>query len=419
MARWVHGTFRSLETRNYRLFFFGQLVSLVGSWMQTTAMAWLVLTITDSPAQVGLITATQFLPVLLGSMHGGLLADRFDKRKILLWTQALFTVQATVLTVVALLHVDTLPVLYVLAFVQGSITTVDNPTRQAFVSEMVGIDGVANAVGLNSAMFNTARIVGPAVGGLLIDLVGVTTCFGVNAVSFLAVIAGLVAMRPAEFFRGLPAEREKGALRAGLRYAWEEPTLRLVLGMVLIIGTLAMNFLVILPVVARNVFHGRASTYGFLLMVMAIGSLFGALLAASRSRPTVRLLAGAAAAFGVSMLLDAVAPTLGLEMAALALTGVTSITLMATANATLQITSRPEMRGRVMAIYMLFFLGSTPIGGPIIGWIAGEWSARWSLAVGGLSCLAAAAWALPSVRGRREGSRAEPAAAVTGEPAPA
>lgn len=412
----MRATFRSLGNRNYRLFFGGQLVSLVGTWLQTTALAWLVLIKTDSPTQVGLITAVQFVPVLFGSMHSGLLADRFDKRRILLWTQSLFTVQAVALTVAALTGTDTLPVLYALALVQGAITTVDNPTRQAFVSEMVGTADVPNAVGLNSAMFNMARIVGPAVGGVLIDLVGVTLCFALNAVSFLAVIAGLAAMRPAEFFRSVPAAREKGALRAGLRYAWEEPTIRLVLAMILIIGTLAMNFLVILPVVARTVFHGTASTYGFLLMVMAIGSLFGALFAASRAAPTIRLLAGGAALFGVAMLLDAVAPTLPLEMAALALTGLASITLMAAANATLQITSRPEMRGRVMAIYLLFFLGSTPIGGPIVGWIAGEWSARWSLAVGGVACLVATALAVPALGVRTQRRAVEDPDAVR-EPA--
>jgi MFS family permease len=413
--------FRSMHSRNYRFFFYGQMVSLIGTWMQTVALGWLVYTITKSPAEIGLITAVQFVPVLLGSIHAGLIADRFDKRTILIWTQSLFTIQAAALTGVALAHVATLPVLYGLAIVQGAITTVDNPTRQAFVSEMVSEDLLANAVGLNSAMFNTARILGPALGGVLIDLVGTTTCFAINTVSFLAVIGGLVAMRPAEFFRGRPVPREKGALRAGLRYAWEEPTLRLVLIMILVIGTLAMNFQVVLPVVAKAVFHGTAGTYGFLSATMGVGSLVGALVAASRARPTVRLLGIAAAGFGIAMLLDAVAPSLGFEMAALVFTGIASITFMATANATLQLTSRPEMRGRVMAIYMMFFLGSTPIGGPIVGWIAGEWSARWSLAVGAVSCLVAAVWTVPVASTRWRARRgAVPAGLVDagmGEPA--
>jgi MFS family permease len=412
---------RSMHSRNYRLFFFGQLVSLIGTWMQTVALGWLVYTITKSPAEIGLITAVQFIPVLFGSIHSGLIADRFDKRTVLIWTQSLFTVQAAVLTGVAVAHVATLPVLYALALVQGAITTVDNPTRQAFVSEMVSEGSLANAVGLNSAMFNTARILGPALGGVLIDVVGTTTCFAVNTVSFLAVIGALVAMRPSEFFRGLPAAREKGALRAGLRYAWEEPTLRLVLGMVLLIGTLAMNFQVLLPVVAKAVFHGTAGTYGFLSAAIGVGSLVGALIAASRARPTVRLLGVAAGGFGISMLFDAAAPALGLETAALVVTGIASVTFMATANVTLQLTSRPEMRGRVMAIYMMFLLGSTPIGGPIVGWIGGEWSARWSLAVGAVACLVAAAWTIPVASTRWQDRRSARALVVdttgVGEPA--
>jgi MFS family permease len=429
VRRAASGTFRSLRIRNYRLFFVGMLVSTIGTWMQTVALAWLVLRITNSPAQVGFIVAVQFVPTLIGGIHGGLIADRFDKRKVLLWTQTLFTLQAVVLSGFALAHAATLPVLYALAFVQGAITAVDNPTRQSFVAEMVPADEVPNAVGLNSAMFNTARILGPAIGGVLIDLVGTTTCFLLNALSFGAVIAALVAMTPADFFRGAPPRREKGALRAGLRYTWEEPTLRLVMIMVALVGTLAMNFQVVLPVLAKRVFHGTAGTYGLLSAVIGIGSLLGALAVASRARPTIRLLAGAAAGFGVAMLLDAIAPRLGLEVPALILTGGASVTFFATANAALQLTSRPEMRGRVLAIYLLLFLGSTPIGGPIVGWISGQWSARWGLAVGGTACLLAALVAVPAVSGRWQSGRAlaarragldEPAAALhagPGEPA--
>jgi MFS family permease len=387
--------FVSLHVRNYRLFFFGQLISLIGTWMQTTALAWLVYEITKSPAQIGLITAVQFVPTLLGSMHGGLVADRFDKRKILIGTQTLLTVQAAALAGLAISGHATLTVLYALAVVQGAIITVDNPTRQSFVVEMVGPEAVTNAVGLNSAMFNMARVLGPAVGGVLIQTVGTSTCFVLNAVSFLAVIAGLVAMRASELHPAVRAERAKGQLREGLRYAWSDPTLRMVLLMIALIGTLAMNFQVLLPVVAKQLFRGDAGTYGFLSACLGLGSLGGALVAATRARPTVRLLAGASIAFGLAMLLDAVAVTQGMEMVALGLTGIASITFMAAANATLQLTSRPDMRGRVMAIYMLLFLGSTPFGGPLVGWIAGEWSVRWSLAVGATSCLVAAMFAIP------------------------
>jgi len=424
VRRAASGTFRSLRIRNYRLFFVGQLVSLIGTWMQTMALAWLVLNITHSPAQVGFVVAVQFIPTLLGGIHGGLVADRFDKRKILLCTQVLFTVQAVVLSAFALAHAAGLPVLYALALAQGAITAVDNPTRQAFVAEMVPGEEVPNAVGLNSAMFNTARIVGPAIGGVLIDLVGTTTCFVLNAASFAAVIAALVAMRPAEFYRGAPPRREKGALRAGLRYTWEDPTLRLVMAMVALVGTLAMNFQVVLPVLAKTVFHGTAGTYGVFSAVIGVGSLLGALAVASRARPTVQLLAGSAAGFGVAMLLDAVAPRFGFEIPALIATGVASVTFFATANAALQLTSRPDMRGRVLAIYLFLFLGSTPIGGPVVGWISGAWSARWGLAVGGFACLAAAALAVPAVnlRWRAGGVDAEEAPVIlgpTGEPATA
>ncbi|MHB8466155.1 MAG: MFS transporter [Acidimicrobiales bacterium] len=390
-------TFRSLGTRNYRLFFFGQLISLIGSWMQTVALAWLVLGITKSGTQLGLIVAVQFVPTLVGSMHGGLLADRFDKRRILIATQAALAVQATVLATVALTGHATLGVLYALAIIQGCIITIDNPTRQAFVSEMVGPEDLTNAVGLNSAMFNAARIVGPGVGGVLIATVGTSTCFVINAVSFLAVIGGLLAMRAADLYPAMRAERAKGQLREGLRYVWDEPTLRAVLLMIALIGTLAMNFQVVLPIVAKQVFSGNAETYGFLSATMAFGSLVGALLAAARAKPTMLLLGAASIAFGLSMLLDAVAVSLAMEMVALFLTGITSITFMSSANATLQLTSRPEMRGRVMAIYMLLFLGSTPIGGPIVGWIAERSSARWSLAAGGCACLVAALFAVPRV----------------------
>lgn len=419
-------TFRSLRIRNYRLFFFGQLVSLIGTWMQSVALGWLVYTITKSPTQIGVVIAIQFVPTLLGSIHGGLIADRFDKRKVLFCTQTALAVQAVALAAVTLGGLASLPVLYALAFTQGMAITVDNPTRQSFVTEMVGTPELTNAVGLNSAMFNMARILGPAVGGVLIDAIGVGTCFALNAVSFIAVIGGLAMMRPQELFRGAPAPRARGQLREGMRYAWEEPTLRLVLGMIAIIGTLAMNFTVILPVVAKQVFGGNAGTYGFMSAVMGVGALAGALVAASRSKPTIRLLAVAATAFGTAMLADALAPTLGLEMLALALTGVASITFMSTANATVQLTSRPEMRGRVMSLYMLLFLGSTPIGGPIVGAIGERWGARWSLAIGGVSCIVAAIGTLPVLaRGRRATlqSRAttagEAASAGAGEPAAA
>jgi MFS family permease len=408
------------------LFFYGQLVSLVGTWMQSVALGWLVYSITKSPTQIGVVTAVQFVPTLFGSVHGGLIADRFDKRKVLVVTKTALALQAVALAAVVFGGVATLPVLYALAFTQGIATTIDNPTRQAFVSEMVGPEDLTNAVGLNSAMFNTARILGPAIGGVLIDAIGVGTCFALNAVSFVAVIGGLTMMRSADLFAAPRALRGKGQLRAGLRYSWEDPTLRLVLAMIALIGTLAMNFTVILPVVAKQVFHGNAGTYGLMSSMLGFGALLGALVAASRSKPTTLLLGVAAAAFGLTMLGDAVAPSLVLEMVALVATGAASITFMATANATVQLTARPEMRGRVMSLYMLLFLGSTPIGGPIVGWIGERYGARWSLAVGGVSCLVAAAGTIPVLTRNRRGRVGSPSrnaidasTAGAGEPAAA
>jgi MFS family permease len=342
-------------------------------------------------------------------------ADRIDKRRILFATQAAMAVQALVLAVLTLSGSATLPLLYLLAVVQGIAVTFDNPARQAFVTEMVGNDEVANAVGLNSAMFNLARILGPALGGLLIDAVGVGVCFLLNAASFLAVIAGLALMHPAELFRSTPTRRAKGQLEAGLRYAWEEPTLRLVLGMMALIGTFAMNFAVVLPVVAKQVFGGTASTFGFMSAAMGVGALVGALGVAARSRPTIPLLTTAAGAFGVAMAADALAPHLGVEMVALVATGAASIVFMATANATVQLTSRPEMRGRVMSIYLLLFLGSTPIGGPLVGWVGARWGARWSLAVGAAACLLAAGTALWWMVRRGEVGRESPRSRTGGD----
>src|SRR4051794_33728990 len=405
--------FRSLRIRNYRLYFVGQIVSLTGTWMQTVALGWLVYQITGSPTQIGTVTAVQFVPVLFGSMYGGLLADRFDKRRLLLCTQVAFTVQASALAILALTGTATLPALYVISLVLGAITTIDNPVRQAFVTEMVGREELTNADGLNSAIFNSARIVGPAIAGILIELIGTTACFVINAVSFFAVIAGLLAMRPDELFRSPTTPRAKGQLKDGLRYAWHEPTLRLTLSMLAVIGTMAMNFLVVLPVLAKEVFHGNAGTYGFMTAVMGVGSLGGSLIAASRRTVSRRLLAVAATAFGITMLLDAVAMNLGVELVFLAFTGMATITFMSTANATVQLTSRPEMRGRVMSIYMLLFLGSTPIGSLIMGWISGHAGPRWSLAVGGISCLIAATFAI-GMGVRR--TRHELAAVETGVP---
>ncbi len=385
------GTFRSMKSRNYRLYFYGQLVSASGTWMQTVALGWLVLRITNSGVAVGVVTALQFLPMLLLGTYGGVIADRLDKRRTLIATQAGMALGSAALAAITLAGADPLWAIYVLTFVIGIFSAVDMPVRQAFVSEMVGEEDLANAVALNSAMFNTSRVIGPAIGAVLIKLVDVGPVFAVNAVSFVAVIAGLMMMRPDELFSTPPVERAKGQAREGLRYVWETPELRSTILLLAVVGTLAFNFTVVLPLLAKNTFHGDAGTYGLLTTLMGAGSMVGALGVASRLRPTTKLLVGSCLAFGVFMVASAAAPTLLTEDLVIVALGATSITFMATCNSTLQLTSVPAMRGRVMALYGLVFLGSTPIGGPIVGWISQQFGPRYGLAVGGVATMVAAA----------------------------
>ena len=394
-------TFHSLRVRNYRLFFFSQLISLSGTWMQTTAQSWLVLNLTGESGAgfaLGLMMALQFLPLLLFGVWGGVIADRLDKRKTLVWTQSAAAVLAVALWLIVLTGVVQLWMIYVLAFFLGVVTVFDNPARQAFVIEMVGPDDVTNAVGLNSAVFNGARLVGPAIAGVLIHAIGISPSFLVNALSFIPVVAALVAMRTRELHQRTPLPREKGQIREGLRYAWSSPVLRSTLLLVTVVATFGFNFIIVLPLLAKYEFHGGAGLYGTLFAVMAGGSLIGALFAAGRARPNQRTLVGSAVAFSLLALVVAVAPNVVAAMVALVPMGAFSMVFIATANSTLQLETRHEMRGRVMALYALVFLGSTPIGGPIIGWISQQWGARAGLFVGGALSLLAAAWAVWGLR---------------------
>ena len=399
-------TFRSLRVRNYRLFFLGQLVSVTGTWMQTVAQSWLVLNLTGSGVALGVTVALQFLPMLLFGMWGGLLADRLDKRRLLVATQAAGGVLALALWGLVASGAVQLWMVYVLAFLLGVVTMVDMPTRQSFVIEMVGPDEVPNAVGLNSAMFNTGRILGPAAAGVMIASFGIAPAFLVNAVSFLAVIGGLLAMRPDELFRRVPAPRRRGEVRAGLRYVWTDPTLRSTLFLVAVLGLFGFNFVVVLPLLARFTFHGGAGLYSLFTALMSVGSLAGALVAASRAAPSRVVLVGSGAAFGVLMLATAAAPTVLLTTVLLVAVGMAVMLFLATANTILQLNSDPEMRGRVMALYGLVFLGSTPVGGPLLGWIAQAWGPRTGLALGGASSLAAALAAMSGIRARRSAADA-------------
>lgn len=413
-------TFRSLRTRNYRLFLGGQLVSVVGTWMHTVALGWLVLKLTGSGLALGTTVALQFLPLLVLGAWAGSIADRFDKRKILIGTQLTASILALVLwSLVATGQIVTW-MIYVEAFLHGCVTMLDMPARQSFVTEMVGPTDVPNAVSLNSAVFNSGRLIGPALGGVIIASIGLAPCFLLNGISYLAVVGALVAMRPDELYRGAPATDEVRRVRAGLRYVRQTPELLTVLVMLAVIGTFGFNFTVVVPLVARFAFRAGPELYGALFSAMAAGSLIGALVTAARRGPTRRFLLGSTLAFGTACLVSSLAPTAAWEAVALAIVGLTTMLFLATANSTLQLASRPAMRGRVMALYALVILGSTPVGAPLMGWIAEQWGARATLAVGGgvslMAALAAIAW-----HRRRGATIAAPAGpgmpVLAGEPA--
>ena len=394
-------TFRSLRVRNFRLFWFGQMVSISGTWMQSVAQNWLVLSLTGSGVALGVTVALQFLPMLLFGMWGGLIADRFDKRRILVVTQVVPMVLALVMFVLVATGAVALWMVYALALLLGFVFMVDMPTRQSFVVELVGPDELPNAVGLNSAMFNAGRVVGPALAGVLIATVGTASTFLVNAASYVAVLAALGAMRSVELFPQARAERAPGAIRAGLRYVWATPLLRSTLLLLAVVGTFGLNFPVVLPLLARYTFDGGAPLYGGLTAAMSLGSLLGALVSARRVGPTRTMLVGAGAAFGALTLLSSVAPSPVTVGAVLVTVGVAVMLFLATANTTLQLACDPAMRGRVMALYGLVFLGSTPLGGPLFGWLSGRWGARWGLAVSGaVSLVAALAAAAPPLARR-------------------
>jgi MFS family permease len=398
-------SFNSLEVPNYRRYFAGQLISLSGTWMQTVAAVWVILTLTDSGVAVGLTTALQFLPMLLIGAWGGLLADRIPKRRLLMTTQALMMIPAAGLFAVTATGVVTPWMVYLAVFAFGSLNAIDNPTRQSFVYEMVGPDRVVNAVSLNSVIVQAARIVGPALAGVMIATVGVVPCFGLNALTFVAMILALWGMDPARLQAAPVAERRPGAIRDGLRYVQKTPELMVPLALMGLVGTLGFNFQVVLPLLARFSFESGAMTYASLVSAMAVGSIAGALVNGHRGRTGPRLIAGGAFAFGLSALLAAAMPSLALEVVMLALLGAAAVTFAATINSTLQLAVTPEMRGRVMALYSVVFLGSTPIGAPLTGWLAQSYDPRIALLLAGISGLTAA-WAahlsFSRIQGRQE-----------------
>jgi MFS family permease len=383
--------FRSLRVRNYRLFASGQLVSLTGSWMQRVAQDWLVLTLTNSGTALGIVTALQFGPSLLLGLWGGVLADRYDKRRLLLGTQTGLALVALALGLLDVAGVVRYWHVLVLAALLGMITAVDTPTRQSFVVEMVGREDLTNAVGINSTIFNSARIVGPAIAGVTISAVGTGWAFIANAVSSIAVLAGLWLMRPGELYSAPPLERAKGQLRAGVRYVAGRRDLLLPMVLVFIVGTFGMNFQITTALVAKQVFHRTATGYGLLSTSLAVGAFLGAILATRRTRrPSSRFLLRAALAFGVIEVVAGFMPTFETTAALLVPAGLAMLTFTTAANAAVQLGVEPTMRGRVMALYLMCFMGGTPIGAPIIGWVSGAFGPRWGMVGGGLICLVAA-----------------------------
>ncbi|WP_322938710.1 MFS transporter [Nocardioides bizhenqiangii] len=382
-----------MSHQNYRRYFAGSIVSNVGTWMQRVAQDWLVLTIPgNGGAALGITTGLQFLPILLLSPYAGVVADRFPKRRVLQLTQGTMALAALLLGVIAALGVAQTWHVYLIALAFGVGAAFDGPVRQAFVSEMVGPDDVTNAVGLNSAAFNTARIVGPALAGLLIGLFGggmeaTGWVILINAVSYLAVIWQLERMDTRALHTPAPTGRRPGMLLEGLRYLRGQPKMLMILVLVFFAGTFGMNFQMTSALMATEVFGKGASEFGLLGSALAVGSLTGALLAARRPKVRVRLLFAAAIGFGVAEIVAGSLPSYLAFALFCPLIGFATITLLNSANATLQIESDPELRGRVMAIYMTIVMGGTPIGAPVIGWIGETYGARWTLIVGGLMVL--------------------------------
>jgi MFS family permease len=412
----------SLRQRNYRLFFFGQLVSVAGTWMQTVAQSFLVLGLTHSGTQLGLATAARFLPMFLFGPMGGVIADRMDKQRVMYVTQTLSGLLAATFAVLIAAHSIEMWMVYVLAVLLGCVNVFDNPARQSFISEMVSPADLANAVTLNSVSINMARVYGAAIAGVIAATLGLALCFACNALSFGAVLISLAAMRKSELFPARRVTRKKGQVREGLRYVRATPELAVPLVMIAVIGTLAWEFPVTLPLMARNVFHGGAAAYGVMASVMGVGAVVGGLISAARPRPRPRALCLAAIGWGIAILAAAAAPTLPLELAALLFVGYGSITFNSFAKTTLQLAAAPSMRGRVMALWAVAWLGSTPIGGPIVGWVGQHAGARWGLVIGGAAALLCGLAALPAlsrIDRRAMAAEAEAGAAAPGAELPA
>jgi MFS family permease len=384
----MRSTFAALRVRNYRLFATGSLVSNTGTWMQRVAQDWLVLALTGSAGALGVTTGLQFLPILLFSPMAGVIADRFPKRSVMMVTQSAMAATAALLGVLAITGVAQAWHVYVIAFVFGSAVAVDTPARQAFVNEMVGHDTVANAVALNSASFNVGRMIGPAIAGGIIALLGSGVSASgwviiLNSATYLAVLAALKRMHSEELQPVPPLPRAKGQLRDGIAYVRSRPDIMLVMAILACAGTFGFNFQMTIALMATQVYDKGAGEYGLLGSILAVGSLVGALLAARRTSSSQRLVVVGAVVFGLVTLVAGLMPTFATFALVLPIAGLTSMTLMTAANSFVQMAADPAMRGRVLALYLAVFMGGTPLGAPLLGWIAEHAGARWTLIGGG------------------------------------
>jgi MFS family permease len=393
------GTFSSLRVRNFRLFVVGQLLSNVGTWMQLIALPLLVLQMTNSGVALGLVTALGYLPILLFGAWGGVLADRVDNRRLLLWTQVAFAAVAFALWAVVAADVATVWMVYLLTFATGVVTAVDMPTRQSFYLELVGRDDLTNAMSLNTATFTGARIVGAALGGALVAWIGLAPLFLVNGISYVAVVVALLAMRRADLHPRELVPKAKGQIREGIRYVWDTTALRIPMLAMLVVFTFAFNWQVLIPLYATRDLGGDAGLFGALMAVFGVGSLAGALIMAGRSsRPNPRRLAVLSLALAACTVAMVAVATPAVAFAGAAVVGAAGIAFAITANSTLQLTADQRMRGRVMSLYSVIFLGSTPIGGAIAGVVGEAWGARAGLVLGAAAAAGAGVWLLARVR---------------------
>ena len=415
--RAAHDTVRSLRVRNFRLFFVGQVVSQVGNWMTLITQTLLVLSLTGNGVAVGVLTACQFLPVLLIAPWAGLVADRSDKRKLLLIVQVFAMAQSFLLATFAFMDHPPVAAFYVIAVFGGIATAFDNPTRRSFVNEMVPEGEVTNAVSLNSALMMVARMVGPALAGLLIQVAGFGWCFLLDGISYIAVIVALWMIRTRELRPAPVTPRGKGQIREGFRYVRRTPVLWIPLVIATIVGTLSYNFQVVMPLLVTRTFGGTDATFTLLFSVLSVGSLIGAIATARRRVVGVMHVILASVGIGVALLVMAASPTLGFAFGAAVLVGLATMVFMISWTSIVQLRADPTMRGRVLALQSMVFLGSTPIGGPLVGWISQQWGPRLGFAIGGIGTLAATAWAGWALVRQRSHGRATPRPEIAAAPA--